>query len=145
MSKVENGNIVSVHYRGTLTDGTEFDNSHNRGEPLSFTVGAGQMISGFEAGVIGMQLGETKNIEVSADDGYGKRVDEAIQDIPKTAFPPDFEFVIDGTVQGSGPDGRPVMAKILKENTESVTLDFNHPLAGQALNFEIELVEINED
>jgi peptidylprolyl isomerase len=142
MSKVTSGNIISVHYRGTLADGTEFDSSHNRGETLNFTVGSGQMISGFDAGVVGMQVGDTKSIQISADQGYGERVEEAIQEVPKTAFPQDFEFIIDGTVQGAGPDGRPVMAKILKENSETITLDFNHPLAGQALNFEIELVDI---
>lgn len=144
MSKVVSGNMVSVHYRGTLEDGTEFDSSHSRGETLSFTVGSGQMISGFDAGVVGMQVGEKKNLQLAADEGYGQRIDEAIQDIPKTAFPGDFDFIVDATVQGAGPDGRPVMAKILKENTETVTLDFNHPLAGKSLNFEIELVGINE-
>ena len=145
MSKVTNGNTISVHYRGTLQDGTEFDSSHNRGETLNFTVGSGQMISGFDAGVMGMSVGEIKNITLTAEEGYGDRVDEAIQDVPKESFPEDFEFVIDATVQGAGPDGRPIIAKILKENTDSITLDFNHPLAGQSLNFEIELVEITEE
>ena len=103
------------------------------------------MIPGFDKGMVGMQIGEVKSLQVSSEDAYGPRVDEAIQDVPKTAFPPDFEFVIDGTVQGTGPDGRPVLAKILKEQDESVTLDFNHPLAGQQLNFEVELVEISEE
>ena len=145
MSKVTNGNTISVHYRGTLEDGTEFDSSHNRGETLNFTVGSGQMISGFDTGVVGMSVGEVKNITLTADEGYGNRVNEAVQDVPKSSFPDDFEFVVDATVQGSGPDGRPIMAKILKENAETITLDFNHPLAGQALNFEIELVEITEE
>ena len=143
MSKVTNGNKVSVHYRGTLDDGTQFDNSRERGEPLTFEVGAGQMIAGFDKGVVGMKIGETKNLQLSPDDAYGPHQQEAIQNVPKNAFPQDFEFVKDTTVQGAGPDGKPVIAKILSEQVETVTLDFNHPLAGKELNFEVELVSID--
>lgn len=142
--KAENGKTVSVHYRGTLDDGTEFDSSHSRGETLSFTLGNGMMIAGFEAGVVGMQVGETKTVQISPADGYGERIDEAIREVSKENFPDDFEFIEDATVQGQAPNGQPIMAKIIKENSETVTLDFNHPLAGKDLNFEIEMVEISE-
>ncbi len=142
MSIVNNGNTVSVHYRGTLEDGTEFDSSHNRGETLTFQVGSGQMIEGFDKGVVGMSVGEVKNITLDAEQAYGESNPEAIQEISKAAFPEDFEFVIGASVQGQGPEGQPIIAKIVSEQEEAVTLDFNHPLAGQKLNFEIEMVEI---
>jgi FKBP-type peptidyl-prolyl cis-trans isomerase 2 len=144
MGTVINGNTVSVHYRGTLEDGTEFDSSHNRGETLTFQVGSGQMIEGFDANVVGMKVGEIKNITLDANKAYGEHNSEAIQEVSKEVFPPDFEFVVGATVQGQGPNGQPVVAKILSEQDETATLDFNHPLAGHKLNFEIEMVEISE-
>jgi FKBP-type peptidyl-prolyl cis-trans isomerase 2 len=141
--KVENGNKVSVHYRGTLSNGTEFDSSYTRGEPIEFEVGSGQMISGFESAIPGMEIGEKKNITIDSDNAYGSRDEEAIQSIPKGAFPPDFEFVEGATVQGQSPGGKPFLAKICEAGTETVTLDFNHPLAGEDLTFEIELLNIN--
>ncbi len=143
MSKVENGNTVSVHYAGTLNDGTEFDNSKNRGEPISFVVGSGQMISGFDAALPGMEVGETKSFTVSPEDAYGTRIEENIQNIPRGAFPPEFEFVEGSTVQGQQPNGQPFLAKILGQTEEAVTLDFNHPLAGEQLNFDIELISLS--
>jgi len=144
MSIVTNGNTVSVHYRGTLEDGTEFDSSHNREETLTFQVGSGQMIEGFDTSVVGMKVGEIKNVTLDANKAYGEHNPEAIQEVSKEVFPSDFEFVVDATVQGQGPNGQPVVAKILSEQDETVTLDFNHPLAGHKLNFEIEMVEISE-
>ena len=145
MSTANNGNTVSVHYRGTLEDGTEFDSSHSRGETLTFQVGSGQMIEGFDKGVVGMQIGDVKNITLEAEQAYGEHRPEGVQEVSKENFPPDFEFVIGGTVHGQGPDGQPVIAKILSEQDETATLDFNHPLAGKTLNFEIEMVEITTE
>ena len=142
MSTTKSGDTISVHYKGTLDDGTEFDSSHNRGETLTFQVGVGQMIPGFDAGVVGMTVGETKNIKISATEAYGERVTEAVQQIPKTSFPENFQFIVGQQVQGTGPDGENVTATVLTESDGEVTLDFNHPLAGKNLNFEVELVEI---
>jgi peptidylprolyl isomerase len=146
MKTVEVGNRVIVHYRGTLSDGTEFDSSHNRDEPLNFEVGNGTMIAGFDKAVIGMSEGETKEVTLAPEDAYGERSDEAFQTVPASAFGPDFEFIIGGTVQGNGPEG-PFLAKIqaLEESAQQVVLDMNHPLAGQELNFEIKIVEITDD
>jgi len=144
MMKVETGNNVSVHYRGTLSDGTEFDNSKTRGEALNFQVGSGMMIPGFDSALVGMSAGETKSISLSADDAYGERVDDAVQTVPKSAFGEGFEFLVGEVVQGNGPRG-PFMAKIQEERDEDVLLDFNHPLAGEELNFEIELVSVNDE
>jgi FKBP-type peptidyl-prolyl cis-trans isomerase 2 len=143
MLQVENGNTVSVHYRGTLNDGTEFDSSHGRGEPLSFQVGTGQMISGFDAALPGMAVGETKNIMLTPDQAYGDSNPEAITDVPKTSFPNDFNFQVDAMVQGQNDMGQPVVGTINEVKDEAVTIDFNHPMAGKDLNFEIELVSID--
>ena len=142
MLQVENGNTVSVHYRGTLNDGTEFDSSHSRGEPLSFQVGAGQMISGFDAALPGMAVGETKSITLSPENAYGETIPEAITDVPKTAFPQGYNFQVDEMVQGQNDMGQPVLGRIHEVKDSAVTIDFNHPMAGKDLNFEIELVSI---
>ena len=142
MSAIKNGDKVSVHYRGTLDDGTEFDNSYDRGETLTFEVGVGQMIKGFDSGVVGMTVGETKTIKITADEAYGQRQPEAVQSIPKTSFPENFQFIIGQQVQGTGPNGENISAILISEEEETATLDFNHPLAGKNLNFSVELVEI---
>jgi len=144
MSKVENGNNVKVHYKGTLTNGEQFDSSYDRGETLPFTVGAGQMIKGFDAAVVGMEVNDKKTVTIPSAEAYGPRVEDAVQDVPKTIFPPDFEFRINETVTGADQNGQPLIAKILEENEETVKLDLNHPLAGEDLTFEIELVEITQ-
>ena len=141
--QVENGNTVSVHYRGTLNDGTEFDSSHSRGDPLSFQVGSGQMINGFDAALPGMAIGETKSITLTPDQAYGESNPEAITDVPKESFPPGFNFQVDAMVQGQNDMGQPVVGTINEVKDEAVTIDFNHPMAGKDLNFEIELVSID--
>ena len=140
--KVTTGHNVNVHYKGTLADGTVFDNSRARGQTINFQVGSGRMISGFDNAVIGMSVGDTKSVTLSPEDAYGPRNDQAMQNVPRTAFADDFEFEIGGTVQGSGPMGQ-FLAKIVEVNDQTVTLDMNHPLAGQSLNFEIELVSVD--
>lgn len=145
MSAIKNGDKVSVHYRGTLQDGTEFDNSYDRGETLTFEVGAGQMIPGFDAGVVGMTVGDTKEITIEAEQAYGPRMTEAVQEISKTNFPEGFQFLIGQQVQGTGPNGENLAAVIVAEGDDTATLDFNHPLAGKDLNFSVELVEILND
>tara|TARA_B100000683_G_C12400886_1_gene519679 strand:+ start:197 stop:637 length:441 start_codon:yes stop_codon:yes gene_type:complete len=138
--KVENGHSVKVHYRGTLTDGTEFDNSRTRGETLDFQIGQGGMIRGFVDAVIGMAVGETKNISIPPEQAYGPVVKEAIQEVEAAAFSniPDLE--VGGLIQGNGPQGE-FVAKVASITESHVTLDLNHPLAGETLNFEIELVD----
>ena len=142
MSTVENGQTVSVHYVGTLDDGTEFDNSRARGEAMSFQVGAGRVIPGFESALTGMSVGDTKSISISADAAYGPVNPDAVQTTPRTAFPEDFALSEGLQVQGQGPNG-PVLATVRGFDEASVTLDMNHPLAGKNLNFEIELVSIS--
>jgi len=137
--KVTTGHNVKVHYKGTLTDGTEFDNSRVRGQSLDFEVGSGRMIRGFNDAVLGMAPGDTKAVTLTPDVAYGERNPEALQAVPKEAFGPDFEFILGAMVQGNGPAGQ-FVAKIQSLEEENVVLDMNHPLAGEELNFEIELL-----
>ncbi len=138
---VNPGTRVRVHYAGTLDDGTEFDSSHKRG-PLEFTVGAGEVIDGFDAAVAGLSPGEMTKIRVEAAEAYGARVEEAVQRVGLDAFgePPS----VGDTVNLIAPDGNSIRATVTAVEEETAELDFNHPLAGQALNFELELVEIVE-
>jgi peptidylprolyl isomerase len=140
---VEKGNSLKVHYVGTLNDGTEFDNSYKRGEPIEFEVGSGQLIKGFDEGVMGMSQGEKKTINIPAAEAYGEYNEMATQYIEKTNFPEDFQFELGLQVQGQDNMGRPIQAIIKEVRDNDVLLDFNHPLAGQELNFEVEVVEIN--
>ena len=141
--KVTNGHNVSVHYVGTLTDGTEFDNSRARGQTVSFEIGSGRMISGFNDAVVGMTVGETKKVTLAPEQAYGIRNENALQNVPRDAFSEDFNFEIGGMIQGNGPRG-PFLAKIHEVGDQEIILDMNHPLAGQELNFEIELVSVEE-
>ena len=143
MSTVENGSTVTVHYTGTLNDGTEFDSSRER-EPFSFQVGAGQVIPGFSEGMIGMSTGDTKNITILSGEAYGPLNEEAFQEVSRDRFPENFEITVGETVHGETGDGRKFAARVAGEQDGNVTLDFNHPLAGQDLNFEIELLEVAE-
>lgn len=135
------GRAVQVHYKGTFEDGTVFDSSYDRGETIGFTVGAGEMIPGFDAAVNGMKVGETKTVKIEPGEAYGEHNPEGIQAVPKESFPEDFEFeqglVIEGSVQG-----QPVRGIISQVEDEVVVVDFNHPMAGKNLNFDIELVKV---
>jgi FKBP-type peptidyl-prolyl cis-trans isomerase 2 len=139
---VKTGDNVTVHYVGKFDDETVFDSSHDRGEPIAFQIGSGQMIPGFESAVAGMHAGEVKNIRLDPADAYGEVNPEAVGEVNKSNFPEDFEFVTGATVYGQAQDGSPIIAKILSEGEDTVTMDMNHPLAGKHLNFEITLVDL---
>ena len=143
MSKAQNGNNVTIHYVGTLDDGKEFDNSKVRGEPMSFQLGSGQVIPGFNSEVLGMSPGETKEFSIPCGEAYGDRKEEAVQYVPIASFPEGFEFEPGMMIQGTSPDGQAFQAKIVGLSDDTVTVDFNHPLAGKDLNFDIEVVEIH--
>ena len=145
MSLIKNGHDVKVHYKGTLNDGTEFDNSKKRGNPLSVKVGSGQLIPGFDKALHGMGLGEVKTFTIPSAEAYGDIKEEAIQEYPKNVFPSDFKFEVGATVQGVSPTGQVMLARVISLAEESVVLDHNHPLAGEDLTFEIEIIEYNED
>lgn len=143
---VEKGNKVSVHYTGTLEDGEVFDSSKNAGQTLDFEVGSGQLIKGFDEGVIGMEEGETKKLTLKPEDAYGERNEQLIQAVPKEAAKniPE-EQLKPGTQLGlQGPNGENLPAVITEVTDDEVKFDLNHPLAGKTLNFEITLESINE-
>ena len=144
--KVKSGQTVEIHYVGTLDDGTEFDNSRKRDQTISVEVGSGQLIAGFDSALLGMKEGQTKKVRLDPDQAYGSLDEELVQTVPKQAFPQDYEFEVGAMVQGQGPNGQPVLAKIDSVNDDnSIVLNFNHPLAGQVLNFEIELLGVQKD
>lgn len=141
MQQVKKGDKIKVHYHGRLTTGETFDKSEGR-EPLEFEVGGGMVIKGFDDGVTGMAVGEKKTITIPFGEAYGPRNPDMIIDMPKDRFPQDMELEIGmplGMSDGHGQQFQVVVAEI-KET--SVTLDANHPLAGQDLVFDLELVEI---
>ena len=141
--KVDNGHMVTVHYRGTMPNenDVEFDSSYKRGEPVQFEVGSGKMIAGFDSAVIGMEEGETKTVTLSIDEAYGHSDKTAFQLVPKQSFGEGFDFRLDGMIQGNGPMG-PFIARIDEIRENDVVLDFNHPLAGKELTFEITVMSI---
>jgi peptidylprolyl isomerase len=134
------GDTVKVHYRGTLADGTEFDSSEGS-DPLEFTVGAGEVIPGFDSAVQDMSdVGDKKTVTIPSEEAYGDRVEEAKQQVPLEAFPerPQVGWVVELTT----PEGQNVQAVVAEVGETTATIDFNHPLAGEDLTFEIELVHI---
>jgi peptidylprolyl isomerase len=132
----ENGDHVTVHYTGTLDDGSTFDSSVGK-DPLEFDVGAGQMIKGFDSGVVGMKEGEKKTVKIAAKEAYGEYSNDLIKDVPKDQLPPN---VKPGDTLAA--QGQPV--KVVSVNENVAKIDFNHPLAGKALTFEIEMVKITK-
>ena len=141
MRKIQSGDNVKVHYTGKLEDGSIFDTSLAEGrEPLETTLGQGQLIKGFEAGLMDMSEGEKKTIEIESADAYGEHNPEMINEIPRAQVP---EGVKEGEMlQGMGPMG-PVNVKVVEVKEETVVLDANHPLAGKKLIFDLEVVSIS--
>lgn len=138
--KPQAGQTVRVHYRGTLDDGSEFDSSAGR-DPLMFTLGEESVIPGFEAAVAGLEVGDTTTVTIPAAEAYGERMEEAIQSVPIEIFGETVPEV--GLMIGlQNEDGRQAAAVIADVLDDIVLLDFNHPLAGQDLTFELTLVEI---
>lgn len=142
MSQIKKDNTVKVHYTGKLTNGEVFDSSAGR-EPLEFTVGAGQMIPGFENGILDMKLNEKKTIEIPASEAYGERRDELLQEVPKSQLPEEIKPEVGMPLMAQLPDGSQQQLVIAEVREESIVVDANHPLAGKDLVFDVEVVEIN--
>lgn len=139
--QVKNGDVVRVHYTGKLLDGSQFDSSVGRA-PLEFTVGAGQMIAGFDAGVVGMAVGEKKTIQIDPDHGYGQKNPEAIIEFPKSNVPEGMSIELGMKLNLQNQYGQPVPVEIVEIKEEVIIMDANHFLAGKDLVFDVELVEI---
>lgn len=141
MSTIKNGDTVSVNYTGKLEDGSIFDTSLQEGrEPLTATLGQGQLIKGFENGLIGMSLGESKTVEIEPSDAYGEYDSAMVQEVSKTQVP--MEVKVGDMLQGMSPMG-PVNVKVTEIKEETLILDMNHPLAGKKLIFNLEVLSIN--
>ena len=141
MSIAKKNDTVKVHYTGKLTNGEVFDSSVDR-EPLEFTVGAGQMILGFDAAVDGMALEEKKSVTIPSSEAYGERNEEMIQEVPRVQLPEDMKPEVGQTLVASGDQGQQMHVVVKELADDQIIVDGNHPLAGQDLTFEIELVEI---
>lgn len=139
---IENGQKVTIHYTGTLDDGTQFDSSVGR-DPLEFEMGAGMVIPGFENGAKDMQIGESKTIHIPCAEAYGEKRDEMIMEFERSQLPPELDPQVGMGLQMQGPQGQPVPVRITAVADDSITIDANHPLAGQNLNFELELIAVD--
>jgi peptidylprolyl isomerase len=141
MQQVKTGDTVKVHYHGRLTDGTTFDSSEGR-EPLEFEVGSGMVIKGFDDGLLGMGIGEKKTIDIAVDDAYGPRDPQMLMEFPIDRFPPDMKPEVGMQLTMTNDSGQNFPVVIAEVKEVSVILDGNHPLAGEPLIFDLELVEI---
>jgi peptidylprolyl isomerase len=143
MQKVESGNYVSVHYKGTLSDGEQFDSSEGR-PPMEFKTGAGEMIKGFEDAVMGMALNEKKKFTVSPEDAYGERDENRNHQFSRAEIPPEISPEVGQLLALTSQEGQPIPARIIAMDEQNVTVDLNHPMAGQSLTFEVEVVGISD-
>jgi peptidylprolyl isomerase len=132
---------VKVHYTGYLTDGGIFDSSLDR-EPMAVTIGERMVIPAFENGIVGMAVGDTRTIRISADDAYGPYREDLVGTIARSQLPAGIEPQVGMVLQVHGPDGGVTLVTVKELGNDDVILDANHPLAGQDLAFEIKLVEI---
>ena len=136
------GKTCRTHYRGTFNDGTQFDSSYDRGEPLEFVCGAGMMIKGFDKAVANMEVGDKVDIHLMPEEAYGQRDEEAVFTVEIAQLPGSEELVVDQQVYLQDPYGRPFPVKVVAKDDKTITLDANHEMAGKELNFTIELVEV---
>lgn len=142
MSDNENNKTAKVHYTGSLADGTVFDSSRDR-EPFEFVVGASQVINGFDSAVASMTVGETKNVTIPVEEAYGPHHEEMVHEIEHSQFAEGVVPEVGMQLQSDGGEGHPPMvATVTEVSDKTVTIDANHPLAGQDLTFEIELLEL---
>ena len=141
MAQVKNGDTVKVHYTGKLEDGTVFDSSEGR-DPLEFTVGAGQLIPGFDAAVVGMAAGENKTVTIPSEQAYGPHNQEMVVQAERSQFPPETDPQIGMQFQGNAEGGQTLVVTVTAVEGDKITLDGNHPLAGKDLTFDIEMVEV---
>ncbi len=141
MQQVKNGDTVKVHYHGKLTDGTTFDSSEGR-DPLEFEVGSGMVIKGFDDGVLGMEVGDKKTIEIPVDEAYGPADPQMMMEFPIDRLPKDLKPEIGMELTMRDNAGNPIPVVVAEVRPEAIIIDANHPLAGEDLVFDLELVEI---
>jgi len=142
MTKLKTGDKVKVHYVGTLKEGQVFDSSREKEQPIEFSIDDGKLLKGFNDAVKDLDVGTKKTISLTSEEAYGKYINEAVITVPKSEFPEGMKYELNGFIQGQDNEGRPVQGQVIKIEEETINLDMNHPLAGEDLSFEIELVEI---
>jgi peptidylprolyl isomerase len=141
MKQASTGDTVHVHYRGTLNDGTEFDSSAGR-DPLQVTLGQGQVIPGFENALMGMAEGDTKTVTLPPEEAYGEKQPGLVHAVERSQIPPEIQLEVGGMLSASDPQGRQMQLTVVALEGDTVTLDANHPLAGQALTFELTMAKV---
>ncbi len=141
MPQAKSGDKVRVHYTGRLDEGTQFDSSSGS-DPLEFELGAGQVIPGFENAITGMNPGDKVTVTIPSDEAYGPHRDEMVLEAPRSEIPSELDPVVGQQLQLQHPSGQAIPVVITEVTDETITLDGNHPLAGQDLTFDLELVEI---
>jgi len=141
MTQATSGDTVLFHYTGSLNDGTVFDSSSGR-EPLRVTLGSGQVIPGVDQALVGMAPGDEKTVKVEADEGYGPRRPELLHEVQREGIPPEVDREVGKQLEGRDTGGQRLRLTVVDVADDTVTLDANHPLAGQDLEFELQLVEI---
>jgi peptidylprolyl isomerase len=141
MAQAKAGDVVQVHYTGTLDDGTVFDSSVD-GDPLEFRIGAREIIPGLEREVIGMEAGSSKTVRIAADEAYGPHRREMVETVERRHLPPQIEPEVGMRLRAQQSDGSDLVLTITEVTSATVTLDANHPLAGRDLTFAIELVAV---
>jgi len=140
MRQAKSGDTVRVHYTGTLGDGTQFDSSAERG-PIEVSLGVGQVVPGFENAVMGMAEGESKTVTLDPKDAYGQRDSQLVHVVERERLPAEIEIHVGATLQASDGEGNQMRLVVVEFDEANVTMDANHPLAGQALTFDLTLVE----
>lgn len=142
MSQVKANDTVKVHYTGKLADGQVFDSSVERGEPIEFTMGQGQLIPGFENGLIDMKVNEKKTVNIPKEEAYGEPREELVQEVEKSQLPEEIKPEVGMGLVSKSPDGQEMNLVVKDVKEETIVVDGNHPLAGKDLVFDLEVVEI---
>jgi FKBP-type peptidyl-prolyl cis-trans isomerase 2 len=143
MIQVKENNTVKVNYTGKLTDGVVFDSSEG-GEPIEFTLGQGELIPGFEKGLINMKLNEKKTITISKEEAYGEINDNLKQEVNRSELPEGITPEVGMGLVSKTPDGQEMNLRVIEVSEETIVIDGNHPLAGKDLIFDIEVLEIKD-
>jgi len=141
MAQAKSGDTVKIHYIGRLDDGYVFDTSANR-NPLKLKIGEKRIIKAFEQAIIGMEQGESKTVKIQAEEAFGQYREKLVQTVGRSVFPADLEPKVGQRLTATSVDGRSVAVTVTDVSESSVTIDANHPLAGEDLTFDIELIEI---
>ena len=142
MNKAQDGDKVTITFQGILEDGSVFDQS-DEADPLIFVLGDNEVLPGLEIAVQGMQVGDQKTVTIPPEQGYGVRQPELIEEVSISALPQDLELQLGGKLEVTAEDGTVFQLVIVKKDSDKVTLDANHPLAGRSLTLQIELVSID--